>query len=66
MLFWKEHQNVLPILASLARDVLFIPVSGAGVERLFYSARDSCQFRPGTLKPKTIHDLMVMICTTRV
>ena len=64
-MFWKDHQNELPILASLARDVLSTPASGAGVERLFNSARDICHFRRGSLKPKTIQDLMMMMCTTR-
>lgn len=32
-------------MARLARDVLSIPASGAGVERLFNSARDTCHYR---------------------
>ncbi|KAJ5413633.1 hypothetical protein N7509_000260 [Penicillium cosmopolitanum] len=64
-LFWKDHENELPILASLARDVLSTPASGAGVERLFNCARDICHFRRGSLKPKPIQDLMMMMCTTR-
>lgn len=63
--FWKDNQNELPILASLARDILTTPASGAGVERLFNSARDICHYRRGSLKPKTIQDLMMMMCTTR-
>ncbi|KAJ6126401.1 hypothetical protein N7523_002013 [Penicillium sp. IBT 18751x] len=60
-------RHELPILASLARDVLSTPASGAGVERLFNSARDICHFRRGSLKPKTIQDLMMMMMmrTTR-
>ncbi|KAK9847933.1 hypothetical protein MYU51_017407 [Penicillium brevicompactum] len=64
-LFWKDHESELPILASLARDVLSTPASGAGVERLFNSTRDICHFRRESLKPKTIQDLMMMMCTTR-
>lgn len=63
--FWKDHQHELPILASLARDVLSTPASGASVKRLFNSARDICHFRRGSLKPKTIQDLIMMMCTTR-
>jgi hypothetical protein len=40
--FWKDHQHEFPALAKLARDVLLIPATGAGVERLFNSARDVC------------------------
>ena len=42
-----------------------IPATGAGVERLFNSARDICYFRRGSLKPKTIRDIMLWMCTTR-
>lgn len=43
-----------------------IPASGAGVERLFNSARDICHYRRGSLKPTTIQDLMMYLCTTRL
>lgn len=63
--YWKDHQHEFPILASLARDVLTTPASGSGVERLFNSARDICHYRRGSLKPKTIRDLMMFMCTTK-
>ena len=63
--FWKEHERDLPALSSLARDVLAIPASGAGVERLFNSARDICHYRRGQLEPETIKDLMMWMCATR-
>lgn len=52
-------------MARLARDVLSIPASGAGVERLFNSARDTCHYRRGSLQPQTISDLMMYMCTSR-
>lgn len=64
-MFWKDHQDDLPILASLARDVPSTPATGSGVERLFNSARDICHYRRGSLKPKTIRDLMMYMCTMR-
>jgi len=64
-IYWKEHQHEFPILASLARDVLTTPASGSGVERLFNSARDICHYRRGSLKSKTIQDLMLFMCTTK-
>lgn len=58
-LFWKEHEKSFPTLARMARDILSIPASGAGVERLFNCARDICYYRRGQLKPSTIRGLML-------
>jgi hypothetical protein len=65
LVLWKEHQNEYPNLASLARDVLITPASGSGVERLFNSARDICHNRRGSLKPQTIKELMLFMCTAK-
>ena len=35
LLWWKRHQNVLPILSKLSRMVLSIPASSAKSERVF-------------------------------
>jgi hypothetical protein len=64
-IFWKENQHRYPALASLARDVLSIPATGAGVEQLFNSARDICHYRCGSLNATTIQDLMMFMCTSR-
>ncbi|KAG0152658.1 hypothetical protein PDIDSM_2463 [Penicillium digitatum] len=58
-LFWKEYEKSFPTLARIARDILSIPASGAGVERLFNCARDICHYRRGQLKPSTIRGLML-------
>jgi hypothetical protein len=63
--WWKYHQDEFPAMARLARDVLSIPASGAGVERLFNSARDICHYRRGSLQPQTVSDLMMYMCTSR-
>ncbi|KAJ5543726.1 hypothetical protein N7513_007234 [Penicillium frequentans] len=57
--FWKDHEHEFPILARIAQDILSIPASGAGVERLFNCARDICHYRRGQLKPSTIRGLML-------
>lgn len=57
--YWKEHEQEFPVLARIARDILSIPASGAGVERLFNCARDICYYRRGQLKPDTIKGLML-------
>lgn len=63
--FWREHQGRFPAIASLARDVLSIPATGAGVERLSNTARDICHYRRGRMKSKTIEELMMFLCTTK-
>lgn len=63
--FWKDHEDEFPALASLARDVLSIPATGAGVERLFNSARDVCHYRRGSLNASTIQELMMFMCATK-
>lgn len=64
-IFWRDHQHEFPALARLARDILSIPVTGAGVERLFNTARDICHYRRGSLKPETIRDLMMFMCISK-
>lgn len=63
--FWKEHQSRFPAIAALARDVLSFPATGAGVERLFNTARDICHYRRGRIKSETVEDLMMFLCTSR-
>jgi hypothetical protein len=63
--WWRDHQDEFPTMAKIARDVLSIPANGAGVERLFNSARDVCHYRRGSLQPQTISDLMMYMCTSR-
>jgi hypothetical protein len=53
------------VLATLACDILSIPASGAGVERLFNCARDICHYRRGKLKPDTIKQLMLHMCASK-
>jgi hypothetical protein len=45
--------------------VLSIPATGAGVERLFNTARDVCHYRRGSLNATTIQELMLYRCTTQ-
>jgi hypothetical protein len=63
--FWKENETKYPILAQIARDIFSIPATGAGVERLFNSARDICHYRRGRLKASTIRDLMLYSRATK-
>lgn len=63
--FWKEHQSRFPAIAALARDALSFPATGAGVERLFNTARDVCHYRRGRMKAETIEELMMFLCTSK-
>ncbi|KAG0160245.1 hypothetical protein PDIDSM_7772 [Penicillium digitatum] len=63
--FWKEHQARFPAIAALARDTLSFPATGAGVERLFNTARDICHYRRGRMKSETVEALMMFLCTTK-
>lgn len=63
--FWKENEHNFPVLASFARDVLAVPATGSGVKRLFNSARDICHYGRGSLKSKTIQDLIMLMCTSK-
>jgi len=44
----------------MARDLLYIPMAGVGVERAFSYARDMCGYRRGQLKPETLRALMLV------
>ncbi|XP_077660676.1 uncharacterized protein AFUA_4G03300 [Aspergillus fumigatus Af293] len=59
--YWKEHERDFPVLSRLARDLLAVPATGAGVERFFNSTRDICHYRRGSLNEETIQDLMMMM-----
>ncbi|KAJ5152474.1 hypothetical protein N7492_009754 [Penicillium capsulatum] len=63
--YWREHEREFPVLSRLARDLLSVPATGAGVERLFNSARDICHYRRGSLHETTIQDLMMYMCSEK-
>lgn len=63
--FWKNNADRFPALAALARDILSVPATGAGVERLFNTARDICHYRRGRLSATTIQELMMFLCTSK-
>ncbi|KAJ5108250.1 hypothetical protein N7456_004925 [Penicillium angulare] len=44
----------------LREDLLSVPATGAGLERLFNSARDICYYCRGSLHEATIQDLMIL------
>jgi len=44
----------------MAKDILSIPASGVGVERLFNTARDVCHYRRNCLNADTIEIIMLL------
>jgi hAT family C-terminal dimerisation region len=44
----------------MAKDILSIPASGVGVERLFNTARDVCHYRRNHLNANTIEIIMLV------
>ena len=47
------------------QDILSIPVTGAGVERLFNTVRDIFHYRRGWIKSETIKEIIMFLCTSR-
>ncbi|EKV04718.1 hypothetical protein PDIG_41380 [Penicillium digitatum PHI26] len=57
--YWKDHQHEWPVLARLARDLLSIPTTGAGSERLFAMAGKIHHVHGGHLDESTMRDLVM-------
>lgn len=60
LLWWQTNQTTFPRLAQVAKDILAIPVSQVGVERVFNTARDVIGDRRHRLSPQTIRQLVVL------
>lgn len=56
--FWKSHATFFPCLAILAREVMAIPASSAGLERLFSGANRAVTHRRPRLKPSRAEALI--------
>ena len=52
--WWKQHENVLPLLARLARRVLVIPASSAKSERVFSSAGNAVTAKRNRTAPNKV------------
>src|SRR5579859_2224430 len=56
--WWKNAQAMYPKLSKMARDVMAVPATGAGVEREFSISGRVVTKQRNSLKPSTICDLM--------
>jgi hAT family C-terminal dimerisation region len=57
---WKQIEHRYPTVALMAKDILSIPASGVGVERIFNTAGDTCHYRRNRLNPDTIEMIMLV------
>ena len=60
LLWWKRHQNVLPILSKLSRMVLSIPASSAKFERVFSTGGNIVTIKRTRLNPKKVEELIII------
>ena len=56
--WWKGSQSMYPKLSKMARDVLAVPATGAGVEREFSISGRVVTKQRNRLSPTTIRDIM--------
>lgn len=57
--YWKDRQHEWPVLTRLARDLLSIPATGAGTERLFTVAQKICYAHGEYLDGSAMQDLVM-------
>ncbi|QVM12424.1 hypothetical protein D8B26_007053 [Coccidioides posadasii str. Silveira] len=57
---WRMLEPDFPTVARMARDILAIPLTGVGVERVFNVARDTCHYRRSRLHASTIKKIMLL------
>ncbi|CAG7970169.1 unnamed protein product [Penicillium salamii] len=55
----EDHQRKWPVLARLTQDLLSIPTTKAGTERLFTIAQNICHSRKRPLNESTMRDLVM-------
>lgn len=58
--FWQFHEEKLPHLAKLARQLYSIPATSAGVERQFSAAGVLVNERRCSLNPETVEDILLV------
>ena len=58
--WWKRHEGVLPLLASVAKRILAIPASSAKSERVFSTGGSIVTPKRNRLSPKNVESLIVI------
>ena len=60
LLWWKQHDNVLPLLSKIAKRVLTIPASSAKSERVFSTGGNVVTAKRNRLAPKKVEALVLI------
>ncbi|CAF1461710.1 unnamed protein product [Rotaria sordida] len=58
--YWKEHQTLFPLIASIARKILGIPASNTSVERLFSSCKNTITDKRTRLGAEKLNKMMFL------
>ncbi|KAJ8115409.1 hypothetical protein OPT61_g2929 [Boeremia exigua] len=58
--WWKANAATYPRLASVARDILAVPITEVGVERVFNTAKDIIGDRRHRLSAQRIRQIMIL------
>ena len=58
--WWKKHEEVLPILSQIAKQVLSIPASSAKSERVFSTGGNIVTKKRNRLNPKLVETLIII------
>ena len=59
---WESLEYRLPGPVAIARDLLYIPMAGVGVGRIFNLVRDFAYYPHEQLKPDTIRAILLVYC----
>ena len=65
LLFWKENQKNLPLMAKLARTIHSIPATTASVEREFSASGLVMCERRSSLNPHNVDNILLLRSATR-
>ena len=57
--WWKQHENILPLLSNIAKTVLAIPASSAKSERVFSTGGNVVTKKRNRLAPKKVEKLII-------
>ena len=57
--WWKEHEQLFPTLAKMARDILAISIAVVDFERVFSEERALINYHHNRLKDETIENLLI-------
>lgn len=58
--WWQQNRGHYPRLAQVAKDILSVPITGVGVERVFNVTKDIINDRRHRLNAETIRRLTIM------